>query len=456
MRRTVPIAAFLLLVFLVSCADPAGEAGVRLNIETPQIKDLDVPAPQTVSSYRYSARRAGEERPWTDLPLSGGGAELRGLVPGEWTFSVRAYSSSGILLYEGSESTVLRSGSITSVNVVLNRVYGSGTGKISMSIRTPIVRGRSGESLVINYRRIGEQMYSNRIVSSSTASQGERRWEADLNSLSEGMYELSVSLHGSSGAVLGRTFTTEVRSGKTTSVSGNLDGGVSQDTHPVTLKMSDIITLAENENCTGIIVGLRDTLTGEDIGNALTPLNGTYTLKYCPFSSISPDMSLSSVGIEAQVYTFAGDPDGDTLRTKHFVMITKSCSVLPSRGNWFKGQPYGSDEPQATQVRTLYVNKNVENECALSNLPFLTRLIFGHDMTKITGDDALSQLRVLPVLSIPPNVTQIGEYAVLLYDCFEDMVVHFARSQSQMSHVELEKKPRQTVRYGSYLGFDEL
>lgn len=205
---------------------------------------------------------------------------------------------------------------------------------------------------------------------------------------------------------------------------------ITQRTYDVVLTIADLITLAENENCTKVIVGLTDSTNGADIAAAMINKGSTYTLRNRIKSSIESNDSLSTFGITTELYDFTNDSNRVILSSKEFIMITNDCTVLPS-DNWFKSafKPW-EDLPK---VRTMYVNKNLTGNYSISGVVNLTRLILGNDITQITGKGAISNTNSLPELSIPSGVTQLGDKSIRVNDGPSDMHIYCSLSSADVA-----------------------
>jgi hypothetical protein len=295
MKAVLKILLAAMLILLCACSQEGGLADVTLNLST-EAKDLNVGSSDVPSIFEYRAYTSGEAGGWTRIQGGQSQVALSGMKPGYWTFEGRAYSSSNVLLYEGSTGVVIKNDVQNSVTVDMRRtnISSSGTGTLSLSVQTPLCRDRTSESLQIKYRLAGTENYSSRLLTSATVSGDNRQWSTSINSVPAGIYEVIVVLLNNQKEVLGRTFTADIRSGKTCSVSGTLDGGASSTTYTITLHMTDIITLAENEHTTKVITGLTDSFTGQSVDAAVIDKGGTYQLKYCSKSAIEAGDKLST------------------------------------------------------------------------------------------------------------------------------------------------------------------
>ncbi len=432
MKAKIMLFLSVFLLVFASCSQD-NTAALTLNLAA-QTKDLTVSTDEVPKVFEYRMSSANEQGNWVRLEAGQSSVFLGGLMPGYWVFDGRAYSDSNILLYEGSAGITLRKDLQNSVTVNLKRVNinAGGTGTVSMSIKTPISRSRTSETLQVRYRLSGSENYLTRTVSSAEVSMdaGTKTWNVSLNSLTSGMYEVVVSLLNNQSEALGRAFVADVRAGRTCTVSGTLDGGAGPQTYTISLSLADIITLAENENCTKVITGLTDSFTGQDIDAAVIDKGGRYQMRFCSKSSIGPDDSLSTFGITTELYDFTNDSNAVILSSKEFIMITNDCTVLPS-DNWFKSafKPW-EDLPK---VRTMYVNKNLTGNYSISGVVNLTRLILGNDITQITGKGAISNTNSLPELSIPSGVTQLGDKSIRVNDGPSDMHIYCSLSSADVA-----------------------
>ena len=447
------IGMFLLMV-VSSCSQEGNITGVSLELVT-ESKDLTVSAVDVPSVFEYRACSSLEQGEWTQLQSGQSSVNLDGFMPGYWTFEGRAYSSANVLLYEGSAGVTLMKGVQNSVTVSLRRtnISSSGTGTLSLSVRTPVSRDRASEMLQIKYRLAGTESYSSRLLTTGEMPQtgNLKTWATSLNSLPAGIYEVVVVLLEDSKEVLGRAFTADIRSGKTCTVSGTLDGGPDSTTYTIELQLADLITLAENENCTKVITGLTDSFTGQDITAAVIDKGGRYQLKYCSKSSISPTDSLSTFGIEPALYDLGSDPQANVLCSYEFLMITNDCTELPA-DDWFNTEYKGWDA--LPHVKTLYVNKNLTGDYVISGVVRLTRLIIGSDVTKITGDSAICDTNVLPLLSIPSSVTEVGTGSIKVMDGPSSM--HIYCSLSSANAAKIMKSSAQTLHTDGTLPISQL
>ena len=425
------LAAMLLL--LCACSQEGGLADVKLDLAT-EAKDLTVSSAYVPSVFEYRAYESGNPGEWIRLQDGQSQVFLDGFKLGYWTFEGRAYSSSNVLMYEGSAGVFLKNdvqNSVT-VNMVRTNITSSGTGTLSLSVQTPLCRDRTSESLQIKYRRAGTESYSSRLLATAETGAEMKTWTTSINSISAGIYEVIVVLLNNQTEVLGRTFTADIRSGKTCSVSGVLDGGPSSTTYTIQLYLADIITLAENENCTRAITGLIDGFTGQDIDAAVIDKGGRYLLKYCSKSSIEPGDKLSTFGIQMELYDCANDPDADILCTKEFIMVTNACTSLPA-SDWFNTDYRSYSELPV--VRTLYVNKNLTGSYTISGVVHLTRLIIGNNVTQITGKSAIANTNSLSVLSIPSSVTQLGNNSIKVADGPSNMNIYCSLSSTEAAKI---------------------
>lgn len=444
MKAKITLLLSVLLIVFASCSQEDNTASLTLNLAA-QTKALSVSTDQAPAVFEYRMSTANEEGNWVRLEAGQSSVFLEGLMPGYWVFDGRAYSASNILLYEGSAGITLRKELQNSVTVNLKRVSinSGGTGTVSMTIKTPISRSRTSEMLQVKYRLVGSDNYLTRTVSSAEVSmdEGTKTWNLSLNSLTGGMYEVVVCLLNNQTEALGKAFVAEVRPGRTCTVSGTLDGGEDPQTYTISLSLADLITLAENENCTKVITGLTDSFTGQDIDAAVIDKGGKYQMRFCSKSAIGPNDSLSTYGITTELYDdFTNDTNMVILSSKEFIMITNDCTVLPSE-NWFK--PGFKPWDELPKVRTMYVNKNLTGNYSISGVVHLTRLILGNDITKITGRGAISNTNSLPELSIPSSVTEMGEKAIKVADGPENMHIYCSLSSTDVA--KILKGPNQTV-----------
>ena len=454
MKAALKIAIGVILLLAVSCSQEGNVTGVSLNLVT-GAKDLSVSSVDVPSVFEYRASSSLEEGEWIQLQSGQSSVNLDGFMPGYWTFEGRAYSSGNVLLYEGSAGVTLKKGVQNSVTVSLRRsnISSGGTGTLSLSVRTPLCRDRSAEMLQIKYRLAGTESYSSRLLTSGemSLSGNLKTWTTSLNSLPSGIYEVVVILVDDSNEVLGRAFTADIRSGKTCTVSGTLDGGPDSTTYTIELQLADLITLAENENCTKVITGLTDSFTGQDIDAAVINKGGRYQLKYCSKSSISSTDNLSTFGIQPELYDLGSDPQANVLCSHEFLMITNDCTELPS-GDWFNTEYKDWDD--LPQVRTLYVNKDLTGDDSISGVVHLTRLIIGNNVTRITGNGAISNTNSLPLLSIPSSVTEVGKKAIKVMDGPSDM--HIYCSLSSENAAKIMKTSSQTLHTDGALPISQL
>ena len=435
MKAKVMLFTAVLLLVAASCSQESGTASLTLNLAS-QTKDLSVSTDALPAVFEYRMSSAKEQGSWVRLDSGQNSVFLDGLMPGYWIFDGRAYSNSNVLLYEGSAGITLRNDFENSITVNLKRVNinSGGTGTISMTIKTPINRSRTSESLQVKYRLAGSDNYQTRIAPSAEVSMeaGTKTWSVSLNSLTGGVYEVVVSLLNNQTEALGKAFVADVRPGGICTINGTLDGGVEPQTYTISLSLADLITLAENENCTKVITGLTDSFTGQDITSAVIDKGGRYQMRFCGRSSIGPDDSLSTYGITTELYDFSNDPNEKIICSKEFIMITNDCTVLPAE-NWFK--PFYKTWDDLPQVRTMYVNKNLTGDYSLAGVVHLTRLILGYDITQITGRGAISNTNSLPELSIPSSVTQLGEKAIKVVDGPSDLKVYCSLSSANVAKI---------------------
>jgi len=448
----VLIGVFLLLA--TSCSQEGGLAGVTLELVT-GAKDLSVSAGEVPAVFEYRAYSSHEQGQWTPIQYGQSSVNLDGFMPGYWTFEGRAYSSDNVLLYEGSAGVMLTQGVQNSVTISLQRanISSSGTGTLSLSVKTPVCRDRASEMLQIKYRLAGTENYSSRLLTSGEMPQSGnlKTWTTSLNSLPCGVYEVLVVLVYNSTEVLGRAFTADIRAGKTCTVSGTLDGGPDCTTYTIELQLADLITLAENENCTKVITGLTDSFTGQDITAAVINKGGRYQLRYCGKSSISSTDKLSTFGIQPELYDLSSDPGADVLCSYEFLMITNDCTELPSE-DWFNTEFKSGDE--LPQVRTLYVNRNLTGDYVISGVIRLTRLVIGNNVTRITGKSAISNTNSLSVLSIPSSVTEVGNKSIKVSDGPSTM--HIYCSLSSENAAKINKTSSQTLHTDGALPVSQL
>lgn len=454
MKAALKVLIGAVLLLAVSCSQEGNVAGVTLELVT-GAKDLSVSSSDVPSVFEYRAYSGNGQREWTALPSGQSSVSLDCFMPGYWIFEGRAYSSGNVLLYEGSAGVTLRKGVQNSVTVSLGRtnISSGGTGTLSLSVQTPVCRDRTSEMLQIKYRLAGTENYSSRLLTSGEMPQSGnlKTWTTSLNSLPAGIYEVLVVLVNNSTEVLGRAFTADVRSGKTCTVSGTLDGGADCTTYTIEIRLADLITLAENENCTKVITGLTDGFTGQDIDEAVINKGGKYQLRYCSKSSISPTDSLSTFGIQAEYYDFASDPQADVLCSHRFLMITNDCTELPS-SRWFNDEYKSGDA--LPQVRTLYVNKDLTGNYSISGVIHLTRLIIGNNVTRITGRSAINNTNSLSVLSIPSSVTEVGNKSIRVMDGPSTM--HIYCSLSSENAAKIMKSSSQTLHTDGALPISQL
>ena len=433
--KLVLFLSVLLLVVAVSCSGEDDTASLTLNLSA-QTKDLTVSTDAVPSVFEYRMSFANEQSNWVRLDPGQSSVFLEGLMPGYWVFDGRAYSNSNILLYEGSVGITLSKNFQDSVTVNLKRVNinSGGTGTVSMTIKTPISRSRTSETLQVKYRLAGSDNYQSRTVSSAEVSMdsGTKTWSVSLNSLTSGVYEVVVSLLNNQTEALGKAFVADVRPGGNCTISGTLDGGASPQTYTISLSLADLISLAENENCTKVITGLTDSFTGQDIDAAVIDKGGNYQMRFCNKSSIGPNDKLSTFGITTELYDFSNDPDAVTLCSKEFIMITNDCNVLPAE-SWFKPAYKAWDD--LPKVRTMYVNKNLTGNYSISGVVHLTRLILGNDMTQITGRAAISNTNSLPELSIPSGITQLGDKSIRVSDGPINMNIYCSLSSTDAAKI---------------------
>ena len=447
--KTILAAMFFLLC---ACSQEGGLVDVKLNLST-EAKDLTVSSLDVPSVFEYRAYTTGETGTWTSIQGGQTQVVLNGFKPGFWTFEGRAYSSSNVLLYEGSCGVVLQNGVQNSVTISMRRtnITSSGTGTLSLTVQTPMCRDRTSESLQIKYRPVGTENYSSRLLTTYGTSGDMRAWTTSINSIPAGTYEVIVVLLNNQTEILGRAFAADIKAGKTCSVSGTLDGGPDTTTYTIELQLADIITLAENENCTKVITGLTDTFTGQDIDAAVIDKGGKYLLKYCSKNSIEAGDKLSTFGIQMELYDCATDPNADILCSKEFIMVTKDCTSLPSEA-WFQTE-YRSWS-RLPVVRTMYVNKNLTGDYSISGVVHLTRLIIGNNVTTITGSGAICNTNALTVLSIPSSVTELGMYSIRVADGPESLAIYCSLSVSNVS--KILKLPNQVVHTTGALPVSQL
>jgi len=433
------LAAMILL--LCACSQEGGLAEVKLNLST-QAKDLTVGSADVPSIFEYKASSAENPGTWTRIQGGQSQVVLEGLKPGSWTFEGRAYTSSNVLMYEGSAAVTLKNNVQNSVTVNMNRtnITSGGTGTLSLSVQTPLCRNRASETLQIKYRPAGSENYSSRLLTTGEKSGDMKVWSTNINSISAGTYEVVVVLLYNQAEVLGRTFTADIKSGKNCSVTGTLDGGPSATTYTIELQLADLITLAENENCTKVITGLTDGFTGQDITSDIIDKGGKYYLKYCSKNRIDAGDNLSTFGIQTEQYDCASDPEATILCSKEFIMVTAACTSLPS-SDWFKATRKNWED--LPRVRTMYVNKNLTGDSSISGVVNLTRLIIGNNVTSITGRAAISNTNSLPVLSIPSGVTELANKAIRVGDGPVDMKIYCSLSAEDVA--KISKLDSQTV-----------
>jgi hypothetical protein len=196
--------------------------------------------------------------------------------------------------------------------------------------------------------------------------------------------------------------------------------------------MTDIITLAENEHTTKVITGLTDSFTGQSVDAAVIDKGGTYQLKYCSKSAIEAGDKLSTFGITMDLYDCSTDPGATILCTKEFIMVTNTCTSLPAT-DWFNADYKSGDELPV--VRTMYVNVDLTGDYSISGIAHLTRLIIGQNVTKITGKSAISKTYALPLLSIPTNVTEIGNRSIKVVDGPTTLKVYCSLSAEDVAKI---------------------
>jgi len=457
MRKIVFV--LLAALILVSCSQSPEEASVVLSFTEAESKDLSVSSSLAVSRYEYRVDDGSGTSSWTEFfPGSSNSVVLGGYYPGQWTFSVRLLAANGTVVFEGSKSMYLTNGSPNNVVVELRRVYGSGTGRISFNIETRTSRSRTSETLEVRYRRNGQGSYNSVLLNSVSVSQDyrNRTWTGQTGALTEGVYEVCVNLKSGDESAYGRTFTVEVRSGANVPVSGFLDGGPSEEQVTLNLSFADLIAMAERSNCTKMIVGLRDGLTGEDIAAQIMDQGSYYTMPNCPGTSVGSDWTFSTLGIIPSYYDSTSDPDTVVLRSLEFAMITESCTFGPSNFGWFAG--VGKVGDNRSKLKTLYINKDLTTKYAISNLPYLSRLVLGTTFTRITGEQSFSNLPNLYLLSIPPNVTEIGSKTLNLNGFPRTAKILIALDQGSVASDCIVLNPAYTmdVTYGEYRSLQNL
>lgn len=435
MRTRITVLLILFLLSAVSCSQDKGFSEVTLNLVTGE-KDLSVSMDSAPEVFEYRISSNQTQGDWVRLGEGQSSTVLGGIRAGQWVFEGRAYSSSNVLMYEGSAAVMIGQGNNNNVSLYLRRtnVSSAGTGNLSFTITTPVSRNRTSETLQIKYRLVGTENYSFRVLPSPEIPQegNLKTWTAGLNTIPAGFYEVVVTLLNNQTEVLGRAFVADVRPGRTCTVTGKLDGGTGPESYTIELTLADLITLAENENCTKVITGLTDGFTGQDIDAAVINKGGTYQLRFCSRSSIGETDSLSTFGILTELYDFTNDSDRSVLSSKEFIMITNDCTVLPSE-NWF--QPGYKPADQLPKVRTMYVNKNLTGNFSISGVINLTRLILGNDMTAITGKAAISNTNSLPELSIPAGITELGDKAIRLADGPANMQIYCSLSSEDVAKI---------------------
>lgn len=453
----------LSLLFLQVCCsqEPAGQV-VTLSPSYDSSKDIEdieditvSPDPGTAAPViKYKARRAdGTESTastsvWT--PVSPGESfQIGNVSAGRWIFTVGAFTSAGLQMYEGTAEVMVLSGRNISACVVMKRCREAAKGSLLIDVSSYVRRGVLENTLSVKYRRAGDSAWTELEIQGGALTDNYSKipWYKEITGLSGGRYEVCLNCMRDGLAYGGRTFTVDIFAGRRSEVTGFLSGGETEIHKPLGITLHDLIDIAEAMDVRQPIVGFIDTLTGQDFTDEILPKNGEHILYNCNTESITPGTGFERLGIRPvymQNYT------DEQKRAVKLLLVTRNCQISTGTNTGWLGNEY----KMVPQVRTVYVNRNID-ATALFYATNVTRLILGRDPAFTTiRYRGLGALDSVPELYIPSNITVIEEEAVSIHP--DELVVWCAHPEKTFPSYCLSVKGYRSISWNTEIPIREL
>lgn len=412
----------LSVLFLhVACSQEMSGQTVTLSPSYESSKtaeDISIsPDPGTRASViKYKARRAdgtssaASVSDWTEASSSADSFQISNVSAGRWIFTVGAFTTAGLQMYEGSAEVMVQSGRNVSATVVMMHCRESARGSLLIDVSSYARRGVASNTLSVKYRRAGDSAWTEVEVLPGTLTENYSiiPWNKEITGLSGGRYEVCLNCMRDGKAYGGKTFTVDVFAGRRSSVTGFLSGGETEKHETLKISLHDLIDIAETFDVRLPIVGFVDTLTGQDFTEEILAKGGEHTLYNCNASGISGYMSFDSLGIRPvymQNYT------DEQKRAVKLLLVTRNCLISAGTNTGWLANTYN----KVPAVKTVYVNRNLD-VMALYFASNVDRLILGRDpaFTKISYR-SLSVMNSVPELYIPSNIKEIEEDAVAIH-----------------------------------------
>lgn len=424
----------LSLLFLqVACSQEITGQSVTLSPSyesSKTVEDITIsPDPGTSAPViKYKARRAdgtssaASTSDWTAVPSGTGSFQISNVSAGRWIFTVGAFTSAGLQMYEGSAEVMVLPGKNINAYVVMKRCRETAKGSLLIDVNSYARRGVKNNTLSVRYRRAGDSAWSELEIQPGTLTDNYKKipWYEEITGLSGGRYEVCLNCMRDGVAYGGKTFTVDVFAGRRSSVTGFLSGGETEKHEDLEISLHDLIDIAETFDIRLPIVGFVDTLTGRDFTEEILSKGGKHTLYNCNASGISEFMSFDSLGIRPvymQNYT------DEQKRAVKLLLVTRNCQISAGTNTGWLGNAYG----KIPAVKTVYVNRNLDT-MALFYASNVDRLILGRDPAFTTIKyRGLGMMNSVPELYIPSNIAVIEEAGVNIYT--QGLVVWCAREE---------------------------
>ena len=412
----------LSLMFLyVGCSQEMSGRIVTLSPSYDSSKDLEdisiSPDPGTAAPViKYKARRAdgsssaASTADWTSAVSTSDSFQISNVSAGRWIFTVGAFTTAGVQMYEGTAEVMVLTGRNVSATVVMRRCRENAKGSLLIDVSSYAGRGFTDNTLSVRYRRAGDPEWSEIEIRSGTLTDNYTRipWYKEITGLSGGRYEVCLNCMRDGIAYGGRTFTADVFAGRRSEITGFLDGGETEKHETLKVSLHDLIDIAEASDVRLPIVGFVDTLTGQDFTEEILSKGSEHTLYNCNAEQITENMSFESLGIRPVYMQNYTDEQKSSVK---LLLVTRNCQISTGTNTGWLANAYG----RIPAVKTVYVNRNLDT-MALFYASNVDRLILGRDPAFTTiRYRGLAMMDSVPELYIPSNITEIENDGVNIH-----------------------------------------